>query len=563
MSEYLEIEDRIAEAMEWKSEHPNACPITKLAEMFDVPYQRLNHRLHKRNSKSTRMQTNLKLDEVQEEALISYLKRCDKIGVPVRLNQLAISANSILKRSHSDLSTPPPRVSKMWASRWKQRHPEWHIKRTTPLESARAGAHDVEDIQWWFDKYKAICDEHGIQPPDVWNMDETGFRIGIARDQLVLTQDPDKRQFLPAPENRESVTVVEAISASGGAIAPMIIISGKTHQGSWFQHLHDNTLIGVSETGYTNDDLTLEWLKHFQDLSAQSQEGAYRLLLMDGYGSHCTKEFIEFCDKAKIIPFNLPSHTTHIIQPLDVVVFQPYKHYHAEAIDASIRAGVGQYNKLEFLADFERFRARALTTSTIRSAFKKTGLVPFDPNVVLVKARQFVASLGSNERPKTPTPREQSTPKTQRTLRHQLSTIWDDSRLDAGLQTLVAPAFKGAMIQATAGAEAISDLEHSTVAGAASRARSLQKRSTLQKGGVLKASRARQISSENRQSGVEVAKRALERAEKVENKTRTDAILKQITGTAQRPAYKLHRRKVLPLHFAMLDELHREKFDRW
>jgi len=63
----------------------------------------------------------------------------------------------------------------------------------------------VKDIQWWFDKYKAICDEHGIQPPDVWNMDETGFRIGIARDQLVPTQDPDKRQFLPAPENRESV----------------------------------------------------------------------------------------------------------------------------------------------------------------------------------------------------------------------------------------------------------------------------------------------------------------------------------------------------------------------
>ena len=33
MSEYLEIEDRIAEAMEWKSEHPDACPITKLAEI--------------------------------------------------------------------------------------------------------------------------------------------------------------------------------------------------------------------------------------------------------------------------------------------------------------------------------------------------------------------------------------------------------------------------------------------------------------------------------------------------------------------------------------------------
>lgn len=79
-------------------------------------------------------------------------------------------------------------------------------------------------------------------------MGENGFRVVIARDQLVLTQEPDKKQFLPAPENMESVTVVEAINASGGSIAPMVIIPGKTYQGSWFQHLHDKTLIGVSET---------------------------------------------------------------------------------------------------------------------------------------------------------------------------------------------------------------------------------------------------------------------------------------------------------------------------
>ena len=129
----------------FESEHPNARPITKVAKMFNVPNQRLDYRLLKKNSKSTRMQTNLKLDQVQEETLIQYIERHDKIGVPVRLNQLAILANSSLKRSHSDPSTPPPRVSKIWASRWKQRHPEWHIKRTSLLESVGAGTHHVED----------------------------------------------------------------------------------------------------------------------------------------------------------------------------------------------------------------------------------------------------------------------------------------------------------------------------------------------------------------------------------------------------------------------------------
>jgi hypothetical protein len=51
----------------------------------------------------------------------------------VRLKQLAISANLTLERSPSNSSTPPPRVRKTWASKRKQRPPEWQNKRTTPL----------------------------------------------------------------------------------------------------------------------------------------------------------------------------------------------------------------------------------------------------------------------------------------------------------------------------------------------------------------------------------------------------------------------------------------------
>ena len=78
------------------------------------------------------------------------------------------------------------------------------------------------------------------------------------------------------------------------------------------------------------------------------------MLLMDGHGSHCTYEFLDYCISIDIIAFYLPSHmihtlpividycigtdiitfclpphTTHILQSLDVVVFQLYKHWHA------------------------------------------------------------------------------------------------------------------------------------------------------------------------------------------------------------------------------------------
>ena len=44
--------------------------------------------------------------------------------------------------------------------------------------------------------------------------------------------------------------------------------------------------------------------------------------------------------------------------------------------------------KIEFLAAFNGFRSKAFKETTICSAWKKNGLIPFDPNVVLNKVRE-------------------------------------------------------------------------------------------------------------------------------------------------------------------------------
>jgi len=132
----------------------------------------------------------------------------------------------------------------------------------------------------------------------------------------------------------------------------MVILPGILHLEDWAtkKDLDDHVLLAVSETGYSNDHLGLKWLHHFDQFSALEQVGAHRLLLLDGHVSHCTREFITFCDERNIILFCLPPHTTHLIQPLDVVVFQPLKHFHAEAIDRATRTGCSEFNKIEFLS---------------------------------------------------------------------------------------------------------------------------------------------------------------------------------------------------------------------
>jgi hypothetical protein len=66
-----------------------------------------------------------------------------------------------------------------------------------------------------------------------------------------------------------------------------------------------------------------------------------------------------------------------------VVYFQPLKHYHGEAINYAIRTGNVEFNQIDFLAAFEGFRRSAFKTTTILSTFRKTGIIPYNPQQVI------------------------------------------------------------------------------------------------------------------------------------------------------------------------------------
>jgi hypothetical protein len=83
----------------------------------------------------------------------------------------------------------------------------------------------------------------------------------------------------------------------------------------------DGYLTAVSESGYSNDDLALSWLKHFNKMTIKRTRGAWRLLLVDGHASHATREFITYAQDSHIQVYSLPPHTTHLLQPLDVGCF--------------------------------------------------------------------------------------------------------------------------------------------------------------------------------------------------------------------------------------------------
>ena len=77
--------------------------------------------------------------------------------------------------------------------------------------------------------------------------------------------------------------------------------------------------------------------------------GTHRLLLLDGHGLHLIKEFAEYYKEKNIYLLAIPPHISHFLQPLNIILFQPFKHYHKLAIKMAVQIGYINFNTIKFL----------------------------------------------------------------------------------------------------------------------------------------------------------------------------------------------------------------------
>jgi hypothetical protein len=109
----------------------------------------------------------------------------------------------------------------------------------------------------------------------------------------------------------------------------------------------------------------------------------YRLLILDGHESHLNREFKDYCLEHKILTLCMPPHSSHVLQPLDVVCFSPLKRKYSQRVRDLARKRVFHINKEGFLPAFKDAFFDVFTTENCRKAFEAAGLVPANAQVVL------------------------------------------------------------------------------------------------------------------------------------------------------------------------------------
>ena len=218
-------------------------------------------------------------------------------------------------------------------------------------------------------------------------------------------------QYACEDGSREFISLLACISADGTALPPSLIYKGRSGslQDTWLEDWvpNEQAHFAASPNGWSCNVLGLNWLQTVFDRYTHTKAGnRRRLLIVDGYSSHVNMAFITECDRLRILLMILPLYLTHRLQPLDVSLFRPLATQYTNGLNNLMFKSLGlvSMTKRSFWQIFWPAWQHSFTVKNISSGFKKTGIWPLKPGVLLDQITLPPLPIADNKPqiPKTP-----------------------------------------------------------------------------------------------------------------------------------------------------------------
>ena len=176
LNEELDTKARIQLAKEWLQEHKNES-IATAARIFKLNRTTLSYSIRKAKNRP-QGGLNQILTTSQEQSLNQFIRNYLDHGL-LPTKGVILSAVTRLRALENK---PPPSIS--WFRKWWKTQPLHKIK-TKPIARVRITAQDQEEVRQWFARYRQVLREYKISRGNVWNFDETGFRVGCPKGEEI------------------------------------------------------------------------------------------------------------------------------------------------------------------------------------------------------------------------------------------------------------------------------------------------------------------------------------------------------------------------------------------
>ena len=212
-------------------------------------------------------------------------------------------------------------------------------------------------------------------------MDETGIPNVYKPANIVATKGARAVGKMTSGEKGKNCHCNMCNKCGGTYIPPMFIFPRKRMVESLMHNAPTGALGHCTESGWTDKQSFLKWLKHFTTIAKPSKEEKH-IIILDGHHSHNTLEAVEYARLNGIELLTLPLHCTHRMRPLDRAFFKPLKSAYNAAADTWLIANYGK--RIRFYDVAEIFATAYNKTATVEKSvngFRACGLWPYNDAV--------------------------------------------------------------------------------------------------------------------------------------------------------------------------------------
>ena len=315
--------------------------------------------------------------------LASTIKRFQLSGFPLtigRVCQLAYQYASV--NGITGFSDERQMAGRKWLSGFLKRYPDISLKKARNLSIARAMGANPMVISQWYSLLKEVKDTVDITSPEqIWSGDETGVQ-NIPKEIKVLGYKNIRTFQQVSSEQGKTSMVLSFISAARNVVPPLIIHKGQRVQDSWKVKAPGNIQLGATTKGYITKSKFHQYGLHFiKYLKNAGLAKRKNLLIIDGHKSHLYNlPFYEAMQANDIEVLTIPPHTSHILQPLDSILFVQFKkHWEKNLMHYNSSHSGRALNKVDFWEVFAPAWNTAMSIKNVMAGFRNTGIYPYNP----------------------------------------------------------------------------------------------------------------------------------------------------------------------------------------
>jgi len=344
---------------------------------------------------------------LEEQKLVDHIFEMSDLA----LGLTKCDANKIVMKIVSDGRTHPWKNGKGpgrdWWDGFFRRHPDVSLRSNEKLVKARALMDRPDVLGDYFDKLESLYSKVLFQPANIHNVDETKVEARAPKT-LAKTGTKDVHAIVDAP--LPHITVVGCISAAGERMPPLVIHKGENILENWTNPGEEipGALYTATPNGWITTAVFETWLEKFIAYKNVNRgalpngEPEPVLLLFDGHTSHLSVAAAEMAQKAGVWLFQLPAHTSHRTQPLDVSCFQSWhRKLGHKAHEFYMNNPRDAITRDVFTAMMAEPWESALSAENAIAGFRRCGIFPLDRTKVLNLVKGRHPSDVLDQRPST------------------------------------------------------------------------------------------------------------------------------------------------------------------